>query len=106
MKSNEKQNVINAKRRLRNLKVFYIHLIGYLVLVALLAYNLYIIEDGPYTDSIIWLNLTTIVVWTIFIALHGLNVFRGRLFFKKSWEDKKTETYIKKDQENKTTFWE
>ena len=49
--NNEEQKILNAKKRLRRLKLFYIHFTGYLVIVALLVYNLYIVE-GVYKNDI------------------------------------------------------
>jgi hypothetical protein len=102
----EKQRLINAQKNLRRLKIFYIHLAGYIVFVALILYNFYIIEDGPYKNSIISLNLSLLVAWSIFILIHGLNVFKGQKIFKKSWEDRKIKGYLKEKGEEKTTFWE
>lgn len=100
----EKQQLINAKDKVRKIKIFYIHLAGYIIVVALLLYNLYIVA-GPYKNNIISLNLSVLFAWTIFIIIHGLNVFKQKQIFKKSWEDKKTEQFLK-DKEEETTFWE
>lgn len=101
----EKQHVIKAKKRVRGVFLFYVHLAGYIVLVALLLCNLYIVE-GPYKNNIISLNLSVIVAWSVFISIHGLNIFKGKQIFKKSWEDRKTEGFLKAKEEEKTTFWE
>ncbi|WP_179352586.1 2TM domain-containing protein [Winogradskyella vidalii] len=98
------QQLKKAKETLRRIKLFYIHLAGYIVVIALLLYNLYIVA-GPYKNNIISLNLSVIVVWTVFIIIHGLNVFKDKQIFKKSWKDKKTEQFLKNKKEE-TTFWE
>ncbi|RED42740.1 2TM domain-containing protein [Winogradskyella eximia] len=100
----KKQQLRKAKDKVRKVKVFYIHLAGYVVVVALLLYNLYIVA-GPYKNNIISLNLSVLVGWTVFIIIHGLNVFKGKRIFKKSWEDKKTAQFLK-DKEEEKTFWE
>ena len=100
----EKQQLRNAKNKVRKLKVFYIHLAGYIVVVALLLYNLYIVA-GPYKNNIISLNLSVIFAWTIFIIIHGLNVFKQKRIFKTSWEEKKTKEFLN-NKEEETTFWE
>jgi len=96
-------NYIRAKEKLRNLKIFYMHLVGYIILVMLLVYNLYIIDaNNKYADFFTWFNSIIIVAWTIFIALHAWNVFKGRLFFKKNWEERKLNEYMEKEE----TTWE
>lgn len=96
------QRYIAARKKLQNLKVFYIHLAGYIVLVALLVYNLIIIEENQYKESIIWLNCTTIIVWGIFLSTHAWRTFKGRIWFKKDWENKKMNEYM--DKQNQ--YWE
>jgi len=105
MDAKEKQLFINAKKKVRRLRLFYIHLAGYIVFVALLLYNLYIVS-GPYKNNIISLNLSIIGVWTVIIVIHGLNIFKGKQIFKKRWEDKKTEEFLKEKEEQETTLWE
>lgn len=101
----QKDSYIRAKEKVRHLKIFYVHLTGYIILVLLLGYNLYILdENNKYANFFMWFNSIMIIAWTIFIILHAWNVFKGRLFFKKSWEDKKLKEYM--DIENNTNLWE
>ena len=103
----KEQHLIEAKKKIRSVFLFYVHLIGYIVLVALLLYNLYIV-NGPYKNNIISLNLSVIVAWSVFIIIHGLNIFKGKQIFKKSWEDRKTEGFlkVKEEEEEEATYWE
>ena len=100
----EKQQLRKAKDKVRKVKIFYIHLAGYIITVALLLYNLYIVV-GPYKNNIISLNLSILVAWTVFIIIHGINVFKEKQIFRKSWEDKKTKDFLN-NKEEETTFWE
>ena len=94
----KKESLVRAKEKVRHLKIFYYHLVGYIILVLLLLYNLYIIDDNnTYADFFTWFNTIIILSWTIFIAIHAWNVFKGRLFFKKSWEEKKLKEYLEKE---------
>ena len=107
MKTPQEQKVsfLKAKEKVRHLKLFYLHLVGYIILVTLLLYNLYIIdENNKYANFFTWFNTIMIISWTIFIGIHAWNVFKGRLFFKKSWEDRKLKEYM--DNENNTNLWE
>ncbi|MEH6535783.1 MAG: 2TM domain-containing protein [Psychroserpens sp.] len=107
MKLNKDEDIrfVNAKNKVKRIKSFYLHLALYIIVTALLLYNFYIIK-GPYTDVITGLNITIMVFWTIIIIIHALSAFKGRLFFKKSWEDRKTEEFIKDKEEEETTLWE
>lgn len=100
----ERKRYIEAKKKVRRIQIFYLHLVLYIIVVALILFNLYIIE-GPYTNVITGLNISTIVFWTIFIFIHGWSVFKGKLFFSKRWEDKKIEQILK-DKNKEETFWE
>ena len=101
----KEQKLLSAKKRVRQLKLFYIHFVGYLVVVALLLYNLYIVE-GAYKNNIISLNLSILVLWTVAIVLDAWKVFREKKVFKESWEDKKIASYLEKDETEETKMWE
>jgi len=101
----EDQRFAKAKDKVQKIKMFYLHLVFYFIVVALILYNLYIIE-GPYTSTITGVNVSTLVLWSVFISIHAWTVFKGRFVFKKSWEDRKTEEYLKKEEIVETTFWE
>ncbi|MDG5492203.1 2TM domain-containing protein [Psychroserpens sp. SPM9] len=103
----EKKRYNKAKESVQKLKIFYLHLILYGIVIALIAYNFYILE-GPYTDVITGLNISIIVFWTIIIFIHGWRVFKGRLLFRKSWEDKKIKQLLEEKDEDKveTKIWE
>ncbi|REG87280.1 2TM domain-containing protein [Winogradskyella sediminis] len=104
MSDKEKEQLKKAINKVRKVKVFYLHLAGYIVGIGLLLYNLYIVA-GPYKNNIISLNLSIIVAWSVFIVIHGLNVFKGKRLFNKRWEDKKIKKFLDKKDES-TTFWE
>lgn len=100
----EKQRFLKAQKKLKQLKVFYIHLAGYLVSLALMLYNLYIVS-GPYKNNIISLNLSIIVVWTVLVLLHAWRVFKEKKAFKKSWEDEKIKRFLEEEGQE-TKMWE
>jgi len=95
-----------AKEKVQKVKRFYIHLIVYIILVILLVSNYLILEeDNQFFDLFILSNSIVVIVWAIIIGLHAWIVFKGRLFFKQSWEDKKLKEYL--DNNNNTTnLWE
>ena len=87
---------LEAKKKVYNVKVFYIHLVGYFVVVALLLYNLYVME-GPHKDFFFWFDIIILLGWTAFISIHGWHVFKGRILFKKEWEQRKIQEYLEKE---------
>jgi len=102
--SNQEKRLIKAKRQVQRIKMFYLHLALYSIVVALISYNFYILEEGPYTDNITALNISVVVLWTAFLGIHAWRVFKGKLLFNQRWEDKKIENIL--NEKNKTTFWE
>ncbi|MEY8848870.1 2TM domain-containing protein [Psychroserpens sp. XS_ASV72] len=100
----EKQKYLAAKKKVKRLQTFYLHLMLYVIAMALLAYNFYIMT-GPYQSEITALNIAIMVLWTLFIIIHAWSVYKGKLFFSKRWEDKKIESILKEKNEE-TTFWE
>ncbi|WP_298534587.1 2TM domain-containing protein [uncultured Algibacter sp.] len=103
MEEHKEQSYIRAKKRVKKLKIFYFHLIGYIVSVVLLCYNLWIVA-GPYKDFFIWFNIIIMIAWGIIMVFHALHVFKGKSFFTKNWEEKKVREYM--NEKTKTTKWE
>ena len=104
-KAEYKKRYFEAKKRLRRIRLFYLHLVGYLLMVALVLYNFYIMEDNEYTSVITGVNVSFLVLWSVVILIHGWVVFKGPLLFKKTWEEKKIKEILK-EEEVETTFWE
>ena len=104
-KIDEKQLYLNAQQKVRRLRIFYLHLMLFIIGVSLILYNFFIME-GPYTQVITGLNISVLVFWTVVIIIHAWSVFKGRLMFKKSWEDKKVEEILRKEKEEETRRWE
>ena len=102
----EEEKYLKVQRFLRRTRIFYLHLVGYFIVVALILLNLYILEDGPYKDTITALNLGILGAWTVFIIIHGVDVYRRRSLFKKTWEDRKTEAFLKKESTSQRKLWE
>ncbi|MCK8479521.1 2TM domain-containing protein [Psychroserpens algicola] len=107
LNNDENKRFLEAKRKVQKIKIFYLHVMLYLIVIALISYNFYILE-GPYTDVITGLNISVIVFWTIFIVIHAWSVYKGRFLFNKSWEDKKIEKILeeKNKDEVETKIWE
>ncbi len=105
IKKEDKELFIKAQIKVRRIRMFYLHFALYIIVVALLMYNFYIVA-GPYKNNIISLNLSVLVAWTVFIIVHGLTVFKGKQIFNKSWEDKKIKKFLNEEEDVERTFWE
>jgi uncharacterized protein (DUF983 family) len=93
------ESYYKAKESVRQVQIFYMHVVGYIIIVALLSYNIYIAE-GIYRNFFVWLDNIFLVLWTIFIIVHGCRVFKKRIF-KKSWEERKMQEFIAREKKQK-----
>ncbi|WP_179345670.1 2TM domain-containing protein [Winogradskyella ursingii] len=101
----KKEHYFKIQKKLRRRRWFFIHLAGYIVVIALIGLNFYVLEDGPYTYSIISLNLSVVVAWTCAILIHGIIIFKSDKIFKKDWEEKKIKEYLKREEQSHTNLW-
>lgn len=81
MESDERYR--RAKRRVRVLKDFYLHLINYIGVMGLL-FLIDVLTGGG------WWFYWPLLGWGIGIAAHGLTVFGIKDFLGSKWEEKKT----------------
>ena len=88
-----------ARKKVRGIKGFYIHLMVYLLV------NAAIIIVGSYQEGL-WEglqdigNYTTAFFWGIGLVAHGAGVFGPNLFFGKAWEERKIRELMKKEKKN------
>ncbi|MCU5224707.1 MULTISPECIES: 2TM domain-containing protein [Bacillus] len=85
------ENYLRAKKRVENLKAFYIHLMVY-ILVNLMLFFINISSDS----SKLWF-LYPLGGWGIGIVIHGLTTFPFGIFGKE-WEERKIKEYMEKDK--------
>ncbi|PFL21165.1 2TM domain-containing protein [Bacillus cereus] len=85
------ENYLRAKKRVENLKAFYIHLTVY-ILVNLMLFFINISSDS----SKLWF-LYPLGGWGIGIVIHGLTTFPFGIFGKE-WEEPKIKEYMEKDK--------
>ncbi len=99
--SNEKnESYIKAKEKVKSIQIFYIHLVGYIIVIMLLSYNIYI-AVGAYRTFFVWFDISVMIAWTIFIIIHGWTVFKGKRIFNKNWEERKIKEYLEKEERKK-----
>jgi hypothetical protein len=90
-----------AKAKVERIKMFYIHLLGYIVASGFILYNSLTIEEGhKFEDSVLAINVSSLVIWGIVIIVHGWSAFKGRILFSKKWEERKVKEYMNNDKQN------
>ena len=100
---------LRAKKRVKELKGFYIHLAIYLVINSFISVNKIIsnvYENGETFNEAFW-DFGTFagwIFWGIGLAIHGFNVFGLPFLFGKDWEDRKIQKYMKEDDNQFNKF--
>ena len=94
MKTEEDQNrYLKARRRVRELKKFYLNILTYTVFIIFLAaVNYYVNELRP--PWFLWAALG----WGIGLFFQGMKVFKNVHFFGKEWEERKIRKLMDKDE--------
>lgn len=101
LKNNPNQQYVQAYKKVKRIKGFYVHLSIYLIVnVFIIAAN---IELGDIRELWSWETFSTAFFWGIGLAAHGLSVFGNDLVFNKQWEDKKIRELMEKEKSEK---WE
>ncbi|MBT8307030.1 MAG: 2TM domain-containing protein [Maribacter sp.] len=100
--NNNREKLERAKKRVEELKGFYIHLTIY-ILVNTFISTIQImdnIRDGESFNDAIW-NFGTFAVWFFWgigLFSHGVKVYSLIPFFGKDWERKQIQKYMDKDK--------
>lgn len=103
MDNTHEKKLKRAKKRVEELKGFYIHLAVYLIINTFISLNKVIRNvygNGESFKEAIW-DFGTFAVWIFWgigLAFHTIHVFGLNPFFGKDWEEKQIEKYIEKDK--------
>jgi len=91
----------NAKKKVKEIKDFYIHLTVYLIVNSLLILiNLGVFQSGFAGINIPkWPMFTTPFFWGIGLFFHGMHVFKDKVPILKDWEERKIKEYMEKEEE-------
>jgi len=98
----EEQKYLRAKKRVKSIKGFYVHLMVYLLVNAFLLIAR-VFSDGGIEVLWEWQSYNTVLFWGIGLAFHAFGVFGMDILFGKNWEDQKIKEFMDKD---KREFWE
>ena len=100
--NNKLNKLIRAREKVKALKLFYFHLIIFLIGMPIILFLMFLVEDGEYKNFWLWLILTTGVCWCVALGIHAWSALGGRILFKKSWEDRKIREYLEEEEQ----LWE
>ncbi len=93
-----------AKKRVKEIQGFYIHLIVYLFVNFMIVF--YSSKDSIFSDGKIEIHqFYTAFFWGIGLFAHWASVFGPSLFLGKKWEEKKIKEFMEKDKEQQNR-WE
>lgn len=104
MEKNNQNKYARAKKRVDELKGFYIHASIYIVINTFILVNIFI--QSGYNGQGFWQieHFFTLFFWGIGLFFHAAKVFRFNPFFNKDWEKRQIDKYIEKDRENTDKF--
>jgi len=88
---------LEAKKRVKKLKGFYIHLTIY-VLVNLLIVFINIQNLKPGESYFKFENFVTLFFWGIGLLAHGMSVFVPQFILGKNWEERKIREIMDKEK--------
>lgn len=98
-KYKEEDRYFRAKKKVENIKGFYIHALVYVIVNSVILLLIY----SAYDDKSGFINLgtfSTAIGWGIGLGLHAFGVFGRDLFFGTDWEEKKMKQFLKEEETN------
>ncbi|RMB56087.1 histidine kinase [Dokdonia sinensis] len=97
-----------ARKRVKEIKGFYLHLTIYCVVSILLQlFYAGVFDDGSYSYMPFWARFISPAAWGTALLMHGLWIFKGSRFKNifKDWEDRKIKEVLER-QERERKQWE
>jgi len=88
---------IKAKRKVKEIKGFYIHLLIYIIVNGIQAFS-NIVEEHKSFQDIASEQFITLILWGIVLAIHAGSVFLPNFVFGRDWEERKIKEYIEKSK--------
>ena len=97
-----------AKKKVNDLRGFYIHLLVYLLINGFFSINLLVREwfgGSSWRESIEDFSFFSLwFFWGLGLLFHAIVVFDLNPFFSKEWEDKKIKRILDAEQREKESF--
>ncbi len=82
-----------AKKRVKEIKGFYFHLMIFILVNALIIFAKYM-QNETYETG----NVFGMAMWGLGLTAHGLSVFLPGILFGRDWEERKIREYMKKNR--------
>ncbi|NKI32731.1 2TM domain-containing protein [Croceivirga thetidis] len=89
-----------ARKRVDELKGFYIHLMVYIAVNAFILINI-AIQSNNFWE---WGHFFTLIFWGIGLGIHAAITFRFNPLFNKNWEERQIKKYMERDREDASKF--
>jgi hypothetical protein len=93
----DQESYMKARRRVHELKGYYVHLITFLLV------NLFLFAVNMYTSPDVLWFYWPLFGWGIGIASHTMSVFGREMFFGRNWEDRKIKEIMDKEKSSKVS---
>ena len=87
-----------AKKRVDELKGFYIHLLVYIVVNLFIMLTVVYQKSADGENPFDWPLLVTPLFWGIGLGIHAANVFGFGLLLGKNWEERMIRKYMDEDR--------
>ena len=100
MENSNKEKYNRAKKRVDELKGFYIHLAIYVVINAFILVNLYLRND----DFWRWEHFFTLIAWGVGVLFHASKTFGFNPLLGKNWEERQIQKYMDEDKEEMNKY--
>jgi hypothetical protein len=101
-KYTEEQKYLRAKKKVKSIKGFYVHLMVYILVNGFILLS-EALSEGGWRIFWEWQSYSTMIFWGIGLAFHAFGVFGMDFILGKSWEDRKINEFMNKDKQQ---FWE
>lgn len=100
--------LLRAKKQVKELKGFYIHLMVYLIINIFIGTTTIMARmTGGETFTEAFFNFGTFstpIFWGIGLAFHAAKVFNFNPFFSKDWEQRQIKKYVEEDRRESEKF--
>ena len=108
MKNSDQEKLNRARKRVEELRGFYIHLAIYVVINTFITVNKMIRNhyNGETFEESFW-DFGTFAVWIFWgigLAFHGFKVYGYNPFFGKNWEERQIRRYMEEDKQKAEKF--
>ncbi len=97
--NDQDEKLKRAKKRVDEIKGFYIHLTVYVVINTFILINIGVSNLGEGDSFWDFSGFVTPLFWGIGLAFHAMYAFQKNPLFSKKWEEKMIQKYIEKDKQ-------